>query len=78
MAVVTEVLEKVVGINGRTLTVPFVAFASSSLPNLSDKTIHQNHEVIQRENEIFFLISILVFCHIHIQNVVLKTKHFLF
>ena len=30
MAVVTEVLEKVAGINGRTLTLPFVAFASSS------------------------------------------------
>ena len=30
MGVVTEVLEKVVGINWRTLAVPFVAFASSS------------------------------------------------
>ena len=30
MGVLTEVLEKVVGINWRTLAVPFVAFASSS------------------------------------------------
>ena len=76
MGVATEVLEKVVGINWRTLAVPLLLL--QVLPNLSDKTTHQNHEVIEGQNEIFFLISILVFCHIHIWNVVLQTKHFLF
>ena len=30
MGIVTEVLEKAVGINWRTMAIPFVAFASSS------------------------------------------------
>ena len=76
MGVATEVLEKVVGINWRTLAVPLLLL--QVLPNLSDKTTHQNHEMIEGQNEIFFLISILVFCDIHIRNVVLQTKHFLF
>ena len=44
----------------------------------SDKAIHQNHEVIEGQNEIFFLINNLEFCHIHIRDVVLQTKDFLF
>ena len=32
------------------------------LPSLSDKTIHQNHEVTKGQNVIFFLICILEFC----------------
>ena len=76
MGVVTEVLAKVVGINWRTLTVLFVAFAGSS--SRSGKTIHQNHELIEGQDEIFFLINNLEFCNIHIQDMVLQKKHFLF
>ena len=73
MNVVTEVLEKVVGINWRALVIPSVAFASSS--QSSDKTIHQNHEIHQNE---VFLMSNLEFCCIYIQDVVFQTKYFLF
>ena len=59
-----------------TLAVLFVAFASSS--SLSGKTIHQNDELIEGQSEIFFLINNLEFCNIHIQDVVLQKKHFLF
>ena len=47
------------------------------LHSVSDKTIHEIHEVIEDQNEMFYLISILEFCLIYIQGVVYPTKHFL-
>ena len=55
IGVMTEILEKVVGINCMTLTFLFLNVLSS----LCDKTIHQNHEMIEGQNKLFFLISIL-------------------
>ena len=63
MGDLTEVVKKVVGIIWRTLAVPFVAWQVLSL---SGETIYQNQEVIECQNEIFFLISVLEFCHNHI------------
>ena len=47
------------------------------LHSVSDKTIHEIHEVIEDQNEMLYLISILEFCLIYIQGVVYPTKHFL-
>ena len=76
MGVVKEVLEKCLEqIGGH---YQYHLLFLQVIPSLSDKAIHQNHEVIQRPNETFFLIRNSEFYHIHIPGVVLQTKHFLF
>ena len=75
MGVVTEVLEKVVGINWGTLAVPFVAFASSSQSFWQSST---SEPWGGWKSKYFFLDKQLGDLHIHIWDVVLQTKHFLF
>ena len=70
MVVVKEVLEKVAGIIWSTLECTICCFCTFLTVILTKR--------YEGQNEIFFLISNLEFCHFYIRDLVLEVKHFLF